>query len=85
MKQLIVWRPNPRETLAARMRPGAIDGWNIRAFSRPYKVPAADAGAFNPAAVTRRLYAQYQQRLKELNAVRFRRSLVAHGHDLPDP
>jgi len=45
-----------------------IDGWKNRALT-PDKVPAADAGAYNHRGVA--LYAQYQARLKELNATDF--------------
>src|SRR6056297_4058139 len=52
----------------ARMLAGIIDGWKNRAIT-PDKVPAADAGAFNGRGPD--LYAQYQRRLRELNAVDF--------------
>ncbi len=45
-----------------------IDDWKNRALT-PDKVPAADAGAYNNKGVE--LYAQYQTRLRELNAVDF--------------
>lgn len=52
----------------ARMLAGIIDDWKNRALT-PDKVPAADAGAFNHKGIE--LYAQYQTRLRELNAVDF--------------
>lgn len=52
----------------ARHLAGIIDSWKNRAFT-PDKVPAADAGAYNGKGVA--LYAQYQTRLRELNAVDF--------------
>jgi len=52
----------------ARQLAGIIDGWKNRAFT-PDKVPAADAGAYDHKGIE--LYAQYQTRLKELNAVDF--------------
>ncbi|MGB5560275.1 MAG: 3'-5' exonuclease, partial [Paracoccaceae bacterium] len=52
----------------ARMLAGIIDNWKNRALT-PDKVSAADASAFNQRGVE--LYAQYQARLKALNAVDF--------------
>ncbi|MEM9240865.1 MAG: 3'-5' exonuclease, partial [Pseudomonadota bacterium] len=52
----------------ARQLAGIIDGWKNRALT-PDKIPSADAGAYNQKGVE--LYAQYQQRLKDLNAVDF--------------
>ncbi len=52
----------------ARMLAGIIDDWKNRALT-PDKVPSADAGAFNHKGIE--LYAQYQTRLRELNAVDF--------------
>ncbi len=52
----------------ARQLAGIIDGWKNRAIT-PNKVPAADAGAYNHQGP--KLYALYQARLKELNAVDF--------------
>ncbi|MCQ0092867.1 ATP-dependent helicase [Roseovarius sp. M141] len=52
----------------ARQLAGVIDHWKNRAWT-PDKVPAAEAGAYNGKAV--QLYAQYQRRLIELNAVDF--------------
>ncbi|NOD48319.1 MULTISPECIES: ATP-dependent helicase [unclassified Ruegeria] len=47
---------------------GIIDDWKNRALT-PDKVPSADAGAYNNKGIE--LYAQYQTRLRELNAVDF--------------
>ncbi len=52
----------------ARMLAGIIDDWKNRALT-PDKVPAVDAGAYNHKGIE--LYAQYQTRLRELNAVDF--------------
>ncbi|WP_271950299.1 ATP-dependent helicase [Ruegeria faecimaris] len=52
----------------ARMLAGIIDDWKNRALT-PDRVPAADAGAYNNKGIE--LYAQYQTRLRELNAVDF--------------
>ncbi|MEM7319073.1 MAG: UvrD-helicase domain-containing protein, partial [Pseudomonadota bacterium] len=52
----------------ARMLLGIIDGWKNRALT-PDRIPAADAGAYNHRGPE--LYAQYQERLKNLNAVDF--------------
>ncbi len=47
---------------------GIIEDWKNRALT-PDKVPALDAGAFDHKGIE--LYAQYQTRLRELNAVDF--------------
>ncbi|NOD92253.1 UvrD-helicase domain-containing protein [Ruegeria sp. HKCCD4884] len=52
----------------ARLLASIIDDWKNRALT-PDKVPAADAGAYNNKGIE--LYAQYQTRLRELNAVDF--------------
>ena len=52
----------------ARALAGVIDGWKNRAWT-PERVPAGEAGAYNNRGVD--LYAQYQTRLRELNAVDF--------------
>jgi len=52
----------------ARMLAGIIDGWKNRALT-PEKVPTADAALYNHRGAE--IYAQYQTRLKELNAVDF--------------
>ncbi|NKX43836.1 ATP-dependent helicase [Roseicyclus persicicus] len=68
MKQLILAEEIDEKRWPARQLAGIIDGWKNRALT-PDKVPAADAGAFNRRGID--LYAQYQQRLRELNAVDF--------------
>jgi DNA helicase-2/ATP-dependent DNA helicase PcrA len=68
MKQLINAAEIDEKRWPARMLAGLIDGWKNKALT-PDKVPAADAGAFNRRGVE--LYAQYQERLKTLNAVDF--------------
>jgi DNA helicase-2/ATP-dependent DNA helicase PcrA len=68
MKQLIVASEIDEKRWPARMLAGLIDGWKNRALT-PDKVPTADASAFNRRGPE--LYAQYQQRLTELNAVDF--------------
>src|SRR6056297_2532619 len=52
----------------ARQLASVIDGWKNRAWT-PDKVPASEAGAYDGKGPA--LYAQYQARLKELNAVDF--------------
>ncbi|NOD34703.1 MULTISPECIES: ATP-dependent helicase [unclassified Ruegeria] len=52
----------------ARLLASIIDDWKNRALT-PDKVPSADAGAYNNKGIE--LYAQYQTRLRELNAVDF--------------
>ncbi|MCA0871619.1 UvrD-helicase domain-containing protein [Seohaeicola saemankumensis] len=68
LKQLVVAANIDDKRWPARQLANIIDSWKNRAFT-PDKVPAADAGAYNHRGVE--LYAQYQQRLKELNAVDF--------------
>jgi DNA helicase-2/ATP-dependent DNA helicase PcrA len=68
MKQLIAAADIDEKRWPARMLAGLIDGWKNRALT-PATVPAADAGAFNRRGPE--LYAQYQARLKDLNAVDF--------------
>ncbi|TCS67176.1 DNA helicase-2/ATP-dependent DNA helicase PcrA [Primorskyibacter sedentarius] len=68
MKQLIRAANIDDKRWPARQLAGIIDGWKNRALT-PSKVPAADAGAYNNRGVE--FYAQYQARLKELNAVDF--------------
>ncbi|ROU04161.1 ATP-dependent helicase [Histidinibacterium lentulum] len=67
-KQLIVAANIDEKRWPPRMLSGIIDGWKNRAWT-PDKVPAAEAGAFDHKAVA--LYAEYQARLRELNAVDF--------------
>lgn len=68
MKQLIIAEGIDDKRWPARALGGVIDGWKNRALT-PDKVPSADHGAFNHQGV--KLYAQYQARLKELNACDF--------------
>jgi DNA helicase-2/ATP-dependent DNA helicase PcrA len=68
LKQLVVAEGVDDKRWPARQLLHIIDGWKNRALV-PEKVPAADAGAYNHKGV--KLYAQYQARLKELNACDF--------------
>ncbi len=68
LKQLVQAAGIDDKRWPARQLSGIIDGWKNRAIT-PDRVPAADAGAFNHQGP--QLYAQYQARLKELNAVDF--------------
>ena len=68
LKQLVAAEGIDDKRWPARMLSGIIDGWKNRALT-PEKVPTADAGAYNHRGTE--IYAQYQQRLKELNAVDF--------------
>ncbi|MEO1779365.1 MAG: UvrD-helicase domain-containing protein [Pseudomonadota bacterium] len=68
MKQLIAAAGIDDKRWPARQLSGIIDCWKNRALT-PDKVPASDGGAFNHKGVE--LYAQYQARLKELNACDF--------------
>ncbi|WP_170400409.1 ATP-dependent helicase [Ruegeria arenilitoris] len=68
LKQLIQAANIDDKRWPARMLSGIIDDWKNRALT-PDKVPAADAGAYNNKGIE--LYAQYQTRLRELNAVDF--------------
>ncbi|RBW61064.1 ATP-dependent helicase [Ruegeria sp. A3M17] len=68
LKQLIQAANIDDKRWPARMLAGIIDDWKNRALT-PDKVPAADAGAYNHKGLE--IYAQYQIRLRELNAVDF--------------
>ena len=68
LKQLVQAEGIDDKRWPARQLLHIIDGWKNRALT-PDKVPAADAGAYNHKGV--KLYAQYQTRLKELNACDF--------------
>ena len=68
LKQLVSAAGIDDKRWPARQLANIIDGWKNRALV-PSKVPAADAGAYNHKGVA--LYAQYQERLRELNAVDF--------------
>ncbi|NOR32504.1 MAG: AAA family ATPase [Sulfitobacter sp.] len=68
LKQLIRAEEIDDKRWPARLLAGIIDGWKNRALT-PEKVPSADAGLYNHRGTE--LYAQYQARLKELNACDF--------------
>jgi len=68
LKQVIAAADIDEKRWPARMLAGIIDGWKNRAL-RPDAVPVADAGAFDGRGVA--LYAAYQGRLRDLNAVDF--------------
>ena len=68
MKQLIEAAGIDHKRWPARMLAGIIDGWKNKALT-PDKVPVADNGAFDQKGVA--LYAAYQRRLLDLNAVDF--------------
>jgi len=68
MKQLISAAGIDDKRWPARMLAGIIDNWKNRAWT-PANLPAAEAGAYDGKGP--QLYALYQARLKELNAVDF--------------
>ncbi|AJE47937.1 ATP-dependent helicase [Celeribacter indicus] len=68
LKQLISAAGIDEKRWPARQLAGIIDGWKNRALT-PGKVPGAEGAEFNGRAT--RLYADYQERLKTLNAVDF--------------
>ncbi|WP_368184204.1 ATP-dependent helicase [Aestuariibius sp. HNIBRBA575] len=68
LKQLIIAAKIDEKRWPARMLSGVIDAWKNRAWM-PDAVPSAESGAFDGRGVE--LYAQYQQRLRELNATDF--------------
>ena len=68
LKQLIAATNIDDKRWPARMLAGIIDNWKNRAWT-PEKVPAGEAGAYNNRGME--LYAAYQTRLRELNAVDF--------------
>ena len=68
LKQLVAATNIDDKRWPARQLAGIIDNWKNRAFT-PQTVPTADAGAYNNKGVE--LYAQYQRRLKDLNATDF--------------
>jgi DNA helicase-2/ATP-dependent DNA helicase PcrA len=78
MKQLIVAAEIDEKRWPARQLASIIDGWKNRALT-PDKIPSADAGAFNRQGPA--LYAEYQARLKTLNAVDFG-DLLLHVIDI---
>ena len=68
LKQLISAAGIDDKRWPARMLANIIDDWKNRALT-PGKVPSADASAYNYRGTE--FYAQYQTRLRELNAVDF--------------
>jgi len=68
LKQLIQAAGIDDKRWPARQLAHFIDNWKNRAWT-PDKVPAGEGAAFNNAAIA--LYAQYQERLKTLNAADF--------------
>ncbi|MCK0096224.1 UvrD-helicase domain-containing protein [Yoonia sp. F2084L] len=68
MKQLIEAAGIDHKRWPARMLSGIIDGWKNKALT-PDKIPVAESGAFDHKGVE--LYAAYQRRLLDLNAVDF--------------
>ncbi len=68
LKQLVQAAGIDDKRWPARALAGVIDNWKNRAWT-PDQVPASEAGAYNDKGIE--LYAQYQRRLLELNAVDF--------------
>jgi len=68
LKQLIIAENIDEKRWPPRQLSAILDNWKNRAWT-PDKVPASEAGAFNHHGVA--LYAHYQTRLRELNAVDF--------------
>ena len=68
LKQLIRAEEIDDKRWPARMLAGIIDHWKNRAWG-PDAIPAAEAGAYDGKGPA--IYAQYQRRLIELNAVDF--------------
>ena len=68
LKQVIAAADIDEKRWPARLLAGLIDGWKNRALT-PARVPSAEAGAYNNRGTE--LYAQYQDRLRSLNAVDF--------------
>ncbi|EYD70999.1 ATP-dependent helicase [Limimaricola hongkongensis] len=68
LKQLVAAENIDDKRWPARMLAGIIDDWKNRALT-PENVPSADASAYDGKGA--KLYAAYQARLKELNAVDF--------------
>ncbi|MFD0980824.1 ATP-dependent helicase [Tropicimonas aquimaris] len=68
LKQLIIAANIDEKRWPPRLLANVIDNWKNRAWL-PENVPAAEAGAFDHKGVA--LYAEYQQRLRTLNAVDF--------------
>ncbi len=68
LKQLIVAANIDEKRWPARMLAGMIDGWKNRALT-PERVPSSEAGGYNNRGTE--IYAQYQERLRTLNACDF--------------
>ncbi len=68
LKQLIVAANIDEKRWPARMLPGMIDGWKNRALT-PERVPSSEASGYAHRGTE--LYAQYQERLRTLNACDF--------------
>ena len=68
LKQLIVAANIDEKRWPARMLAGMIDGWKNRALT-PERVPSSEAGGYANRGTE--LYAQYQERLRTLNACDF--------------
>ncbi len=68
LKQLITAANIDEKRWPARQLASLIDGWKNKAYT-PENLPSADAGAYNHRGGE--MYAQYQIRLRELNAVDF--------------
>ncbi|WP_395541976.1 ATP-dependent helicase [Neotabrizicola sp. sgz301269] len=68
LKQLIAARNIDDKRWPARMLAGLIDGWKNRALT-PDRVPSSEGGAYNNIGTE--LYAEYQDRLRSLNATDF--------------
>ncbi|NBO20528.1 MAG: DNA helicase II, partial [Rhodobacteraceae bacterium] len=68
LKQLIIAANMDEKRWPARMLAGMIDGWKNRALT-PDRVPSSEAGGFDNRGTE--LYAQYQDRLRTLNATDF--------------
>ncbi|WP_137702199.1 ATP-dependent helicase [Marimonas lutisalis] len=68
LKQLVAAANIDDKRWPARQLAAIIDNWKNRAWT-PENVPAGEAGAYNHRGTE--LYAQYQVRLRELNAVDF--------------
>ncbi|MGY6549569.1 MAG: ATP-dependent helicase [Roseinatronobacter sp.] len=68
LKQLIVAANIDEKRWPARLMASIIDQWKNRAW-RPDQVPSSEASAFNNRGTE--IYAQYQDRLKTLNACDF--------------
>jgi DNA helicase-2/ATP-dependent DNA helicase PcrA len=68
LKQLIAARNIDDKRWPPRMLAGLIDGWKNRALT-PDRVPSSDGAAYNNLGTE--LYAEYQDRLRALNACDF--------------